>query len=309
MNKELLFFYPEYKETLWGGNKMKTIYGYDIPSETTGECWAISAHEKGDCVCATGEFAGRKLSVLWKNHRELFGNLHYDKFPLLLKVIDAKENLSIQVHPSDEFAQANEEGSYGKTECWYVLDCDEGSKLIVGHNARTREELCKAIDDGKIEEIVREIDVKPGDCVHIDPGTIHSIKGGVMLLEIQQNSDLTYRVYDYNRLYNGKARELHIEKAKEAIEVPDSDDTSKVTSEDAGVERLISCKYFDVNKINVYGGFSLNDHAPFVLVSCVNGEGYADGVKIKAGDHFLVPFEYGKVCFSGHMTLITSIPK
>lgn len=125
MSKEVIFLKPVFKEMIWGGNKLKSEFGYDIPGDKTGECWAIAAHDNGDCVVDGGNYDGMRLSNLWNNHRELFGNIVGDRFPLLIKIIDANDDLSIQVHPDDEYAKINENGSLGKTECWYILDCEE----------------------------------------------------------------------------------------------------------------------------------------------------------------------------------------
>lgn len=306
---ELLFFAPEFKTMIWGGSKMKDVFNYDIPADNTGECWAISAHPNGDCTCINGAYEGKKLSWLWENKRELFGNMDLDRFPLLLKVIDAKDDLSIQVHPSDEYAGVHENGSLGKTECWYILDCEKDSKLVIGHNAKTKDELCRMIDEHKFKELITEVPVKPGDFVQIDPGTVHAIKGGVMILETQQNSDITYRVYDYDRLQNGKPRDLHVEQSKAVITVPAKEGAVKSTLKEVGTEELVKCKYYSVRKINVDGSCSFTQNKPFQMLSVIEGNGAVNGVNIKKGDHFIVPFEYGKVELSGKMTVIASNPE
>ena len=200
---------PVFKEMIWGGNRLKTEFGYEIPGDDTGECWAISAHPNGDCVVQEGEYAGLHLSELWNRHRDLFGNLEGDRFPLLIKLIDAKADLSIQVHPNDAYAKEHESGSLGKTECWYVVDCDEGAEIVIGHHAKTREEVKEMILNKRWSEFIRVVPVHKGDFFQINPGCLHAIKGGTLILETQQNSDITYRVYDYDRLSNGKPRELH----------------------------------------------------------------------------------------------------
>ena len=194
MERPILFLNPVFKQMIWGGSKLETEFGYEIPGDKTGECWAVSAHPNGDCVVREGIYEGKTLSFLWQEHRELFGNIGLDRFPLLTKIIDAKDDLSIQVHPDDAYANVHENGSLGKTECWYVLDCPEGAALVVGHNASTREELKSMIEEGRWGELIREIPVKKGDFIQIDPGTVHAIKGGLMILETQPNSDITYRV-------------------------------------------------------------------------------------------------------------------
>ena len=155
-----------------------------------------------------------------EKHPEVFGKVDSDRFPLLIKIIDAKDDLSIQVHPDDDYAKVHENGSLGKTECWYILDCKKNATIVIGHNSRTKEELSRMIHEGKWSEFIREIPIKKGDFLQIDPGTVHAIKGGTLILETQQNSDITYRVYDYGRLSNGKPRELHIDKSIDVITVP-----------------------------------------------------------------------------------------
>ena len=152
---ELLFLEPVFKEAIWGGTKLRDSFGYDIPSDTTGECWAISAHKNGDCKIAGGRYDGRYLSQLWEEEPELFGNYPGSQFPLLIKIIDAKNDLSIQVHPDDAYASEHENGSLGKTECWYVLDCEPGTKIVIGHNAKDKKELEEMIRQGRWDEFIR----------------------------------------------------------------------------------------------------------------------------------------------------------
>ena len=225
-------FNPVFSHTIWGGDKLRTDWGFDEKGDDIGECWSIAAHAHGDVSVSGGEFDGMKLSELWAEHRELFGNIQGDRFPLLVKIITAAGDLSIQVHPDDAYAREHENGSLGKTECWYVLDCEEDSKLVIGHNAKTKEELNKMIDEGRWTDFIREIPIKKGDFLTIVPGTVHAIKGGVTVIESQQNSDITYRVYDYDRLQNGKPRELHIDKSKDVITVPAAGVEESVIAED-----------------------------------------------------------------------------
>ena len=157
---ELLFLEPVFKEAIWGGTKLRDSFGYDIPSDTTGECWAISAHKNGDCKIAGGRYDGKYLSQLWEEEPELFGNYPGDQFPLLIKIIDAKNDLSIQVHPDDAYAAEHENGSLGKTECWYVLDCEPDTKIVIGHNAKDKKELEEMIRQGRWSEFIRVVDVK-----------------------------------------------------------------------------------------------------------------------------------------------------
>jgi len=306
----VLFLEPIFKQMVWGGNRLAEDFEYKIPGPDTGECWAVSAHSSGDCTVKEGLFKGKTLSAIWKENPELFGGSGLDRFPLLVKIIDAKEDLSIQVHPDDSYARIHENGALGKTECWYILDCSENASLVIGHNARSKEELSDMIYQGKWEELIRNIPVKKGDFIQIDPGTIHAIKGGMMILETQQNSDITYRVYDYNRKTNGKSRELHVEKSKDVIEVPAKDAKDLIQSA-AMVPvnvfySLISGDYYQVWKLNVNGKMEFEQKQKFLIGSVISGDGLMNGQWIKKGDHFILPFKYGAVKMQGKMELILS---
>ena len=152
-NKEILFLNPCLKDVVWGGKKLRDEFHYEGAGDSTGECWGISAHPNGDDTVKNGEFAGMKLSELYKTHRELFGNIQAEEFPLLVKIINADADLSIQVHPDDAYAREHEGCPYGKTECWYVMDCPEDASLVIGHHAKTREELARMIHEDRYEEL------------------------------------------------------------------------------------------------------------------------------------------------------------
>lgn len=310
-NREILFLDPVFKETLWGGTKLKEKMGLDIPGPKTGEAWVAGAHPNGDCTVREGRYKGKTLSFLWDNQKKLFGNMEGQQFPLLVKFIDARKDLSIQVHPDDKYARINEDGAKGKSECWYILDCDDDAQIVVGHNAKSHEELNEMIDQGRYDELINKIKVKKGDFIQIDPGTVHAICGGVMLLETQENSDITYRVYDYDRIYNGSKRELHVDKSKDVITAPSSEVKVKHTSTDGmsdSINMLIANSSYSVSKVTVNSVITLKNTSKFMIVSCVDGHGYADGRHLETGDTFLVPYGYGKFKLSGNMTLIISQP-
>ena len=308
--KSILFLEPVFKQMIWGGRQLADQFGYEIPGGNTGECWAVSAHPNGDCVVREGAYQGKTLSQLWKEEPGLFGNSDLDRFPLLVKIIDAKDDLSIQVHPDDAYAGENENGSLGKTECWYILDCPEGASLVVGHNAGSRQELQEMIEQERWGELIREIPVKKGDFIQINPGTVHAIKGGLMILETQQNSDITYRVYDYGRLTDGKPRQLHVKQSIDVITVPAPSAADSVKSALALPENtlneLISCDYYTVWKLDVAGVMSFEQTHPFLIMSVIDGEGSVDGRRICKGDHFILPQSYGTAELRGEMTLIAS---
>ena len=172
---DLIKLTPIFHEKIWGGRQLETVFGYDIPEGPIGECWAISAHPNGDCQIAEGPYAGHTLSWLWAEHRELFGNCEGKEFPLLIKILDAKDDLSIQIHPNDEYAAEHENGSLGKTECWYVLDCEPGATIIVGQRAKDRAEAEQMIKDGHWDDMLNVLPIHKGDFFQIDSGTVHAI--------------------------------------------------------------------------------------------------------------------------------------
>jgi len=306
--REPIFLEPHFTHNVWGGSKLRDVFGYNIEGDDIGECWGIAAHPNGKSIVKHGEYRGMGLDELYKTHGELFGKT-YDKFPLLTKIIDAKSDLSIQVHPDDEYANIHENGSLGKTECWYVLDCDEGASLVVGHNATTRDELCRMMDEGRWNELIRKVKIKKGDFIQIDPGTVHAIKGGVSVLETQQNSDITYRLYDYDRMWNGSKRELHVDKCKDVITVPAKDLSDAIvhdTDDEQGIRLLNSCKYYKVSRVNVKTELEMEITDRYMLCSCIEGNGLMGSHFIKKGDHFILPANYGKALFSGDMKLIVS---
>lgn len=310
--KDILFIEPVFKSMIWGGDKLSSEFGYRIPNEHTGECWAISAHKNGDCSIKNGSYKGKKLSWLWQSHRELFGNRDEKEFPLLIKIIDAKKDLSIQVHPDDAYALERENGSAGKSECWYILNCDEDASIVIGHNAKNKEELIDMIEHERWQELIRILPIKEGDFFQITPGTVHAIKAGTMLLETQQNSDITYRLYDYGRLDNGSPRQLHIKESIDVINCPHRDELvgSRIVKNDMSeIQELIRGKYYTVDKLSIWGEESIIQDKDFMNFSIIAGEGEIDGTKLVKGDHFILPYKYGKFILKGNMECIISYIK
>ena len=307
--KEMIRLEPVLQEKIWGGSRLGSMFGYGIPSDHTGECWAISGHASGDCPAAGPAYAGETLGSLWKNRPELFGNVGGETFPLLIKIIDAKDDLSIQVHPNDEYARVHENGALGKTECWYVLDCDPGATIIIGHNAASPEEMREMVEQERWTDLLREVPIQKGDFFQIDPGCLHAIKGGTLILETQQSSDVTYRFYDYGRLENGKPRTLHIEQSLAVTHAPfQPHPIHRETVQEGGaqVTRLVTCPYYTVYHVEVNGLWEKDWEQPFVNVSVIGGEGVLDGEKVKKGDHLLLPAGYGKMTLEGTLELICS---
>lgn len=308
--KEILFLDPVCMHNIWGGNRLREEFGYQEEGDDIGECWGISAHPNGDGTVKNGAFEGMKLSEVWEKHPEVFGNLSYDRFPLMTKIIDARDDLSIQVHPDDTYAKEHENGSFGKTECWYIMDCPKDGALVIGHGANTKEELSAMIHEGRWDEFIREIPVKKGDFIQIDPGTVHAIKGGLLILETQQNSDITYRVYDYDRLQNGQPRELHIEKSIDVITVPAKSVEDSVKSAldlpKNQVNELYSCNYYDIFKLEVSGKMTMTQEYPFLMMSVIEGDGIINSNPVKKGDHFILPCGFGEIELQGEMSIIAA---
>ncbi|MEH7374589.1 mannose-6-phosphate isomerase, class I [Neobacillus drentensis] len=309
-----LFLRPVFKERIWGGTALQTEYGYEIPNNQTGECWAISAHPNGPSIIENGPYAGMSLDLLWGKHPEFFGNPKEEVFPLLTKILDANMDLSVQVHPEDSYAKVHENGDLGKTECWYILDCKEGADMIFGHNAKTKEEFVEQINDGKWNELLRRVKIKPGDFFYVPSGTIHALGEGTLVLETQQSSDTTYRVYDYDRRdAEGNLRELHLEKAIDVTTVPHHDAGVTPKVEERGnvtITTFVESDLFSVYKWDVSGtaAFSFNDQ--YLLLSVIKGEGTllynGQQYGLEKGSHLIIPVGFGEFKVDGKCELIVS---
>ena len=300
---------PVFHEKIWGGRKLETEFGYTIPDGPIGECWAISAHPAGDCHVKDGAYAGMLLSSLWTEHHELFGTAEGDRFALLIKFLDAAKDLSIQVHPDDAYAAEHEGGSLGKCECWYVLHADPNATIVVGQRAKSPEEFARLVEEGRWSELLNEVPVHAGDFFQIAPGTVHAIKGGTMVLETQQSSDITYRVYDYDRVQaDGTKRELHLQKSLDVIDFGAKPITSGRVSAPTtnGITQLVCCPRYTVWHVRATGTATLSSPKTFYCASVIEGTGRASGHELRKGDHFIVPAGYGTLRLEGDMQLIVS---
>lgn len=314
--KSPIFLQPLFQERIWGGTKLRDKYGYQLPSEQTGECWAISAHPNGQCMVKFGPYQGKTLGELWDHHRDWFGNYESDRFPLLTKILDANDDLSVQVHPDDIYAHQNENGELGKTECWYIVDCDEDAELIYGHTAQTKEELADMIAGGKWEKLLTKVKIQPGDFFHVPSGSIHALCKGTLVLETQQSSDTTYRVYDYDRAdKDGNLRELHLAKAIDVTMVPHVGgkiEPHVMKTEAAVITTFVESDYFTVYKWNVHSRLEMVQDKPFMLVSVLEGTGEMETkeetLTISKGDHFILPYQMGHFKITGEVTCIVSHP-
>ncbi|CDO16886.1 Putative mannose-6-phosphate isomerase, class I [Streptococcus gallolyticus] len=309
---EPLFLKSQMHDKIWGGTKLRDEFGYDIPTETTGEYWAISAHPNGVSIVDNGIYKGEGLDKLYREHKELFGNPKSEVFPLLTKILDANDWLSVQVHPDDAYALEHE-GELGKTECWYVIAADEDSEIIYGHNAKSKEELRQLIEAGKWDDLLTKIPVKAGDFFYVPSGTMHAIGKGILILETQQSSDTTYRVYDFDRCdAQCNLRDLHIEQSIDVLTIGEPANSTPVTVDvdNLSSSLLVSNEFFAVYKWVVSGAVNFTQTVPYLLVSVLSGQGSlkVDNrvYNIKKGDHFILPNDVKTWEFDGELEIIAS---
>jgi mannose-6-phosphate isomerase len=272
---------PILKERLWGGTKLKEVLGKQITSEITGESWELSGVDGDISKVSNGSLKGKSLnSLLNENAKAILGNQVVDRFgdefPILIKFIDAKQDLSIQLHPNDELAKERH-NSFGKTEMWYIMDADPGSQLIVGFNKDVeKEEYIKSLEEGTLLDLLNYEEVGEGDTFFINTGKIHAIGAGVLLAEIQQTSDITYRVYDFDRKdKDGNLRELHTCLAVDAIDYAKKDDFKVVYDKKKDtVNEMVDCPYFKTNFLNLGKPLHLDisKRDSFIIYMCVDGE-------------------------------------
>lgn len=290
------------KDYLWGGTRLIDEFNFESEKDIAAEAWMLSCHKDGNSIVRNGDFSGSTLQQVLDNWgAAALGNKAKDfaYFPILIKLIDAKDRLSVQVHPDDEYALAHE-GEYGKTEMWYVVDCEEGAQLIYGFNQNiTQGEFLERINNNNLSPVCNYVPVKKGDVFFIEAGTMHAIGKGILIAEVQQNSNTTYRVSDYGRLgADGKPRQLHI---KQAVEVTKTQKPSRaygnvgdVTIYPFGtVRELASCEYFTTELINLNGNVGIYDNDSFISFLVLDGDAtlsYTGGMmRLKKGDSVFLP--------------------
>lgn len=307
--------------TIWGGRKLIEDYGVKTDLDNCAEAWMLSCFKGFESTVADGEYKGMNLTeVMEKEGRGILGKNaeSFEDFPILIKFIDAMDDLSVQVHPDDEYAQQYN-GGYGKTECWYIMDCEPGARIIYGFKDKiTTEEFAKAIEENKIEDVVNFVEVKKGDFFFIDAGTLHAICKGILLAEVQQNSNVTFRAYDYNRFdakCNGP-RPLHI---KETLDVtkceppcPSVPTLSKVEKLDGSTKtELVSFELFSVNRVEIKGEYKgIADEKSFVHIMVLSGSGKIScggaQIDIAKGDGVFVPASGGEYVVDGEVEILES---
>ncbi|MFI3209362.1 MAG: type I phosphomannose isomerase catalytic subunit [Eubacteriales bacterium] len=317
---------PSTKDYLWGGRRLYNEFNKEVETPTVAETWECSTHPDGPSRIMSGEYEGLTLTELLENHPEFLGsNVDPKKeFPVLIKFIDAKEDLSIQVHPDDDYAMKHEQGQLGKTEMWYVVDADKEAKLIHGfQHTLTKDELRTSIEKGDVERYLRKVKIEKDDVFFMEAGTVHAIGSGALILEVQENSNLTYRMYDYQRTdKHGQMRELHVEKALEVVDLhvkkePKQPIRMLQYSPGIGREFLCRCKHFQVKRylLNTehtrdMAEVQIGEHSFKVLV-CMSGcgiifsgENDKDSLRFCKGDCIFVPAMEGAIRLHGKAKLL-----
>lgn len=315
-DKKPFLLSPAGKDYLWGGEKLKTEYGYDLPLTPFAEAWVCSAHPDGQSLVATGANAGQSLAEVLRAHPDWLGArahaLAGGELPVLVKLIDAREALSVQVHPDDAYARAHENQS-GKTEMWYILDADAGAELVYGFSHDiTPQQVTDAVRDGTLGNHLQRVAVRAGDIFYIPPGMVHAIGGGILLAEIQQSSNVTYRLYDYDRRdKNGQKRALHLARALDIATLqraPEQHQQMRVLRGHRGsvFTQLCRSEHFYVGRIQLSGTVShaLRDDS-FSCILCLGGSGVlsagGETLRLYKGACVFIPAGAGEMSFSGEL--------
>ena len=307
---------PAFKDYIWGGTKLRTNFNKPCDFDKIAESWELSCHKDGNSVISNGEYKGLTLAeYIDKNGEKVLGTNcdKFENFPILIKLIDAKDNLSVQVHPNNDYA-LRVEGEYGKTEMWYIVDCDEGASLLYGFkNNITKDDFVNHIKNNTLLDVANSVPVKKGDVFFIEAGTLHAIGRGIVIAEIQQNSNTTYRIYDYGRVGNdGKPRELHIDKAVEVTDLCPAKPypvSETVFNDGYDTKLLAECEYFTVNTLDVKTTANLNVdetsfHSILVLEGYVNLTYSGNEIKISKGDSIFIPANFGEYSIVGESKII-----
>ena len=312
---------PAFKDYIWGGTRLRDDFGKRCDFDKVAESWELSCHKDGPSVVAEGKDKGLTLQqYIDKYGKEILGTNcgRFESFPILIKLIDAKDNLSVQVHPDNEYA-LRVEGEYGKTEMWYVVDCDEGAELLYGFKKEiSKDEFARRIADNTLLEVTNSVPVHKGDVFFIEAGTLHAIGKGILIAEIQQNSNTTYRIYDYGRVgKDGKPRELHVEKAKDVTRLAPAKkypETPVEKHEGYTSKLLAECEYFSTYILDIDGKAELEaGEDSFNNLLFLEGEGTVSGgdcVEFKKGDSIFITAGTGKYTVNGKCkAVLTKIGK
>lgn len=313
---DLLFVEPVFAERVWGGTTLKQWYGRKVPEGVIGECWAVSGLSGQSGLISSGAPQGYTLDRAWAEGL-VTGEVREDQFPLLCKILDPMDWLSVQVHPNDEQAQALEGQPQGKAECWYVLECQAGAELILGHSAATAQELAVSLLEGTVmSKVIRHI-VEPGSFFMVPAGCVHTLGPGMLVYEVQESSDITYRLYDFDRAgLDGNPRELHIEKGLSVVTAP-YDPADSLTAEHRSatefgtVRVLVDNEHFTVTSWDVVGDAALVSEG-YRVMTVVGGSGTVSVAgadhEVRRGTSIVIPSGIGAVAVSGELSFMLTDP-
>ena len=306
----ILFLEPIFKKRIWGGNYFQKTLNYPLDNDLYGEMWSLSAHPEGLTLIKNGEFQGKSLNEIFLKKKEWF-NSPKKEFPLMIKLIHTEDKLSVQVHP-DNLSAKLMENQLGKTECWYFLDAEKDAQIVLGHKASTIEELASAIKEGKCEEQLIYHTIKPHDFALIPSRTVHALGSGLLLLEIQQSSDVTYRLYDYNRLgLDGKLRELHVEKGLKVIDFPQKNIPQIINfNNDLKEQTIVDGEFFKIDLIKIDNGLTyVFKENTYHLITCLKGEIQIEDTPLKLGESAIATIDVKKMKIKGNGEILISIDK
>ncbi len=322
-NNGILFLEPAFFERIWGGETLPKLFDTPETEGRFGEAWIISAHKHGSSIIRGGSYDGLSLRDLYAEHPELFRTKDDCKssykissavpaeFPFLVKILDAETDLSVQVHPNDDYAREFHGEPNGKTESWYILDAPKNGTIVYGHTAPTQAEFESLIDEGQWSELLREQAINKGDFLYVPAGKIHAVKGGSLVYEVQQSSDITYRVYDYDRKdAAGNMRELHIPHVKATTIVPDIeiDNEGQLHREgDARVRSLHDGDYFSIERWEIDGSYSV-PNSSYMLCTVVEGQGMVQGKAVASMQSFIVTADVSELEVEGKLTIMCTRP-
>ena len=304
---ELIFLKPIPKRAVWGKNKLGKYFGYKDFPEDTGQCWCASCRDEDSNIILNGKYESYTLNRLWKEKPDIFGNPS-GEFPWIVGLVAPSENLSIQVHPDDSYTKKNNLKDGGKNEGWYFIDVYGEKSIVFGHNALTQAEFENKIEKAEWDNLLLYKEIRKGDFVYIPAKTIHALCKDTMVYEIQQNSNLTYRLYDYERKdANGNERDLHMQEALDNLDIPFYDkqpEEKKLCEGDNEIRQIVSNNSFELTTFRINKSVEFIFNKEFAILSILEGEGVINGQDVKLGDHIIVPNKTEKLIISGKLFLI-----
>lgn len=306
LSSQIIFLAPAFVTKIWGSQKLAHKFNFDLPKNTPiGEAWLISGHENGMSYVLNGPYKGLSLAQLFKDFPKLFANPPETQYPLLTKILDANDSLSVQIHPDDEYAQKHHQ-SLGKTECWYVLDCLSAPRgqVILGHYAQSKEQFKQWVTKNQWDKLLKYLPIKKDQFIYVPALKIHGLLSHTMVFELQQSSDITYRLYDYDRLDDhGNPRTLHLKEAQDIIVSPDKN-SSDANAHD---NYLVDNQFYKLIKITNEGIKSYSyPNVRWLQVSVLDGKGTIDGAPIVIGDSFILPNGYSSFTLDGNIMMMVS---